>query len=175
MFFRGRSSRSLDPKGRLMLPPDFRESLLARTPGAIADVPAGAENSRFPVTSASGQEKNVTFVITTYDGCLVVYPWTDWADMESKFVRLPNPSPRMRNFRRLVLGGAEIHSLDAQGRIRLSQDHREYARLDREATLIGLIDRFEIWNPALLKESLDAQNLDDVSEELAASGIDFGL
>ena len=60
MFFRGRSSRSLDPKGRLMLPPEYRESLAAR--GLKKE--DGSASPRF--------------MVTTYDGCLVAYPWADW-------------------------------------------------------------------------------------------------
>lgn len=157
MYFRGRSLRSLDPKGRLMLPPEFRESLLARGR-------KGGEG-----------DDDGKFVITTYDGCLVAYPWADWVNMEEKFARIPNPSPKVRSFRRLVVGGAEVQMVDAQGRVRLSQDHREYAGLDKDVTIIGLINRFEIWNPATLTASMDAQKLDDVTDELAASGIDFAL
>lgn len=168
MYFRGRSSRSLDPKGRLMLPPEFRESLTTR------GKTEGEGHARADETTLA-QDEEARFVITTYDGCLVVFPWDDWAELEAKFVRLPNPSPKVRAFRRLFIGGAEVQTLDAQGRVRLSQDHREYAKLDKDVTVLGLINRFELWNPALLKASMDEQKLDDVTEELAASGIDFAL
>lgn len=169
MYFRGRSSRSLDPKGRLMLPPEFRESLAARG-RACADPGVRPEAAPAPT---EGEE--VRFVITTYDGCLVAYPWADWEDLEQKFARLPNPSPKVRAFRRLFIGGAEVQTLDAQGRVRLSQDHRDYARLGKEVMVLGLINRFELWNPEALKATMDAQKLDDVTDELAASGIDFAL
>lgn len=166
MYFRGRSSRSLDPKGRLMLPPEFRESLAAR--GRATGEPAGSPE-------APGGEEEVRFVVTTYDGCLVAYPWADWEDLEQKFARLPNPSPKVRAFRRLFIGGAEVQTLDAQGRVRLSQDHRDYARLNKDVMVLGLINRFELWNPETLKAVMDEQKLDDVTDELAASGIDFAL
>lgn len=158
MYFRGRSSRSLDAKGRIMLPPEYRESLAARG-----------------LKGPEGEAASPRFMITTYDGCLVAYPWADWIELEEKFARLPNPSPAARAFRRLIIGGAEEQEPDAQGRIRLSQDHREYAGIEREAVIMGLINRFEIWNPERLKASLDEQNLEDVTGELAASGIDFAL
>lgn len=173
MYFRGRSSRSLDPKGRLMLPPEFRESLAVRgRAGAEPDVRPKASPKISP--ELSGDEE-VRFVITTYDGCLVAYPWTDWEELEQKFARLPNPSPKVRAFRRLFIGGAEVQTLDAQGRVRLSQDHRDYARLGKDVMVLGLINRFELWNPETLKATMDAQKLDDVTDELAASGIDFAL
>ena len=180
MYFRGRSSRSLDPKGRLMLPPEFRESLAARgrTPvpsdadQEASPPPAAPVSATPPADSADG---DIRFVITTYDDCLVAYPWAEWVDLEQKFARLRNPSPKARAFRRLVIGGAEVQTLDAQGRVRLSQDHRDYAGLSRDVVILGLINRFELWNPETLRASMDAQKLDDVSEELAASGIDFAL
>ena len=163
MIFRGRFSRSVDPKGRLMLPPEFRDALSAQAadergkPGDGADSEAGA------------------FVLTTYDNCLVAFSWKDWTELEEKFMRIPNPSPRVRAFRRLVIGGAEKQRADAHGRILLSPDHRSYAGLDREAVVLGLVDRFEIWNPAALRASMTPDNLEGVTEELAASGIDFSL
>ena len=78
MLFRGQSYRSLDAKGRLMLPPEFRDALTA--------------------ASADG-----TFVLTTYDGCLVGYPSPLWNELEERFGRLRNSSRKIRDFRRLVI------------------------------------------------------------------------
>lgn len=154
-----------------MLPAEFRESLSARGKSEPEAHP-GTKEGEAPKNADDAQDR---FVITTYDGCLVAYPWADWTDLEAKFARLPNPSPKVRAFRRLFIGGAEVQALDAQGRVRLSQDHREYARLDKDVVVLGLINRFELWNPDTLKAAMDAQKLDDVSDELAASGIDFAL
>ena len=120
MVFRGRYSRSLDPKGRLMLPPEFRDAMASRAQGGA--------NASDGASQAAG-----TFVLTTYDSCLVAFSWSDWVELEEKFMRIPNPSPKVRAFRRLVIGGAETHTPDAHGRILLSPDHRAYAGLEREA------------------------------------------
>ena len=156
MIFRGRFARSIDPKGRLLLPNEFREGMAKAPADASAPAPA-------------------SFVLTTYDGCLVAFSMEDWEELEKKFMRIPNPSPQVRAFRRLVIGGAETHTPDSHGRILLSPDHRAYAGIEREATVLGLVDRFEIWNPAALKASMTSDNLAGVTEELAASGIDFSL
>lgn len=149
MLFRGRSYRSLDPKGRLMLTPEFRDMLLEKAPEG-------------------------TLVLTSYDGCLVAYPKPEWDLFEEKFSRLRNPTRKMRDFRRLVLGGAEEIIPDAQGRIRLSKSHMDYAALEKDAVLIGQGNRFEIWAQARF-DALTAQNFDDLADELAQSGIDFDL
>lgn len=181
MIFRGRSQRNLDPKGRFMLSPEYRESLSLRmqepTQNTIPqnstncgeNVPTSSENNTPPISTET------KLVITTYDDCLVAYPWLDWIKLEEQFTRLTNPSPSVRNFRRLFIGGAEEHILDTQGRIRLSQDHREYAKLEKEVTILGLTNRFEIWNPTLLKQRMEAESFESVSDELNNSGIDFAI
>ena len=114
---------------------------------------------RNPLQTAQLLEKaEIKVVITTYDSCLVAYPWPDWLKLEEQFTKITNPSSNVRAFRRLFIGGAEEQTLDAQGRIRLSQEHREYARLDKEITILGLTNRFEIWNPVLLKQSMEEIN-----------------
>ena len=149
MQFRGQSYRSLDAKGRVVLPTDFREALSERSASA-------------------------SFVLTTYDQCLVGYPEPQWEELEEKFSRLRNSSRKMRDFRRLILGNAEVQIPDAQGRIRLSRAHMDYAGLESDVIVLGQIDRFEIWDQTRFKALLQ-QNFDDVADELADSGIDFSF
>lgn len=222
--------RSLDPKGRLMLSPEYRESLALRmintqnntilnqnltqtTPLFTTQSPPFSPTTQTSPLSQEEQEENALhsiiqqqnpdlalqknqtpphtttqnlgeqisppketkFVITTYDNCLAGFSWPDWLVLEDQFSRLVNPSSKLRAFRRLFIGGAEEHTFDSQGRIRISADHKEYAKLEKEVTVIGLITRFELWNPQLLKSHTTAQSLDDVTQELGASGIDFAL
>ncbi len=185
MNFRGRSQRSLDPKGRFMLSPEYRESLLSRMQktenGLFApQISPLAQNTEKNLPES--QQSEITYtkteikvVITTYDSCLVAYPWLDWLKLEEQFTRIANPSSSVRAFRRLFIGGAEEQIIDAQGRIRLSQEHREYAKLDKEIIILGLTNRFEIWNPALLKQSMEEIDFNAMSDELNDSGIDFAL
>ena len=147
MYFRGRSTRALDTKGRLMLPPEFREILLAR--------------------SESGQ-----LVLTSLDGCVYGFPWPDWQEFEEKINRIKNPARSVRDFRRLVLGGAEVMTADGQGRIRLSRELANYSGIERDAVLVGQGAHFELWNADRLAPAL-AQSFDDVSQAMADSGIDF--
>lgn len=149
MLFRGRSQRSLDPKGRLMLPPAFRDIVHARC--------------------AEGK-----FVATTYDGCLVGFPLPDWEEFEQGVLAIKSPSRKLRDFRRLVIGGAEELALDKQGRVLISQAHRDYAGLTKEVELIGQLQKFEIWNPARIAE-IESQDFDDVTTELEESGISIPL
>ncbi len=140
MLFRGRSLRNLDPKSRVMLPPGFREILLSRS-------------------------EQGGLVLTTYDSCIVGFPLPDWLVFEEKLNSVRNADSRLRNFRRLVIGGAEEMAADAQGRIRLSKDHLNYAGISRELVVMGQGPRFEIWDPARLDLALQ-QDFDNVTDSL---------
>lgn len=150
MLFRGKSQRSLDAKGRLMLPTEFREVILSR--------------------SAEGR-----FVLTCYDGCLVGFPQPDWEEFEENLLKIKNASRKLRDFRRMVIGSAEEMVLDKQGRVLLSQSHRGYAELDGQVELVGQLQKFEIWNPLKFSSLIEEQNYDDVTRELEESGIDIPL
>ena len=60
---------------------------------------------------------------------------------------------------------------DAQGRVRIPQPLMREAGLCKDVVLVGMYDKFEIWDQG----RLDAIELTDVSAELAASGIEFSL
>ena len=66
---------------------------------------------------------------------------------------------------------------DKQGRVRISEDHKEYAGMQagNEVVIIGQVDKFEIWDKARYKAMLIDTPIDDVADELAESGIDFPL
>ena len=149
--FRKSFHRSLDSKGRLMLPPEYRDIVCT--------------------ASSSG-----SFVLTGYDECIVAYTMLDWEAFEEKIYQLQNPSRALRDFRRLVLGRAEELELDPQGRARISQSLMRYAGLSKDVVLVGQGNRFDIWDAQRFEcLKLDDAALDLVVKELAQSGIDFSL
>jgi len=149
--FRKSFHRSLDSKGRLMLPPEYRDIICA--------------------ASSSG-----SFVLTGYDECIVAYTMPEWKAFEEKIYQLQNPSRALRDFRRLVLGRAEELELDPQGRARVSQPLARYAGLSKDLVLVGQGNRFDIWDVQRFESlKLDDAALDLVVKELAQSGIDFSL
>ncbi len=149
MLFRGHSVRSLDAKGRLMLPTDFRDALAAR--------------------SSTG-----SCTVITYEQCLVVYPQPEWDEFFKQISNLKNATRRMRDFRRVLLGCSEEYTPDPQGRIRLSKEHMLYAGLERNVAVVGQGNIFEIWdNEAFV--ALQQQDFGDVAAELAGHGIELPL
>ncbi len=59
--------------------------------------------------------------------------------------------PVKDNFIRWYVSTAEAVELDTQNRIRIPRHLMEYASVDRDAVLLGCVDRIEVW----AKESLE--------------------
>jgi MraZ protein len=129
--FRGAAKITLDDKGRLVLPARYRERVLERSKGQVV-------------------------VTVDRDGdCLLIYPLTDWEQVERKLMELPSLHPQVRRLQRLMVGYATELSLDGHGRMLLPQELREFARLDRRALLIGQGARCELWDEGRWNERRD--------------------
>lgn len=113
-------------------------------------------------------------MLTTQDGCIVARPWPEWESFEAALTSVRAPSRKLRDYCRLVLGGAEELAYDPQNRLRLSRAHMEYAGLGREVVLVGQVKRFEIWDAARFRR-IQEQDFEGVDQELADSGIDIFL
>ncbi len=138
--------RSLDAKGRLMLPVDYREALSAISPTG-------------------------SFVLTGFYGRLVAYSPEAWQATKKELAKIKNPPMALGRFISKVRGLAEELTPDGQGRVRLPQSLMREAGLIKDVVLVGLDNKFEIWDQA----SFENIEIGDVSEELSASNIDVSL
>ena len=142
--FIGEYTYSLDSKGRVNIPAKFRQSL-----------------------SADSQN---TFVITRgMDPCVWVYPLEQWKEIENNLRNLSSVKNIHRTFVRDTARYASPSTYDKQGRITLTPSLTEYAGLEKDVLIIGMINKIEIWNPNTLK-IVDQQNLEiepDAYDDLA--------
>jgi MraZ protein len=121
--FLGTYTPKLDEKGRLTLPAKFRDEL------------AGG------LMVTKGQ-----------DHSLAVYPRDEFLKVARKAAAAPRNNPQARAFVRALASGADEQRPDAQGRITLTAEHRQYANLSRECVVTGALEYLEIWD----KETWDA-------------------
>ena len=126
--FQGVSTLNLDTKGRMAIPARHRDVL---THDGVA---------------------RVVVTINPREHCLWLYPENEWEDIAYKLSRLPSLRPQTQLLQRLLLGHAVEAELDAQGRILLSTELREYAALGKKVSLVGQGHKFEIWNEATWAE-----------------------
>ena len=94
-----------------------------------------------------------------------IYGWTPEAfgAFTDRIRETPFTNREVRKFVRLLYGGASSEVPDKQGRISIPPVLREYASLERDVTVIGAMDRIEIWDSGRWAEFLEA-NEDDYSD-----------
>ena len=90
------------------------------------------------------------------DYCLLIYPFTDWEELEHKLVRLPSMNKIARRILRIMVGYATEVDMDTNGRILLSHELRDFAGLDKQAILLGQGNKFELWDEKRWSEKRDA-------------------
>ncbi|HAQ55582.1 MAG TPA: transcriptional regulator MraZ [Anaerovibrio sp.] len=113
----GEYNHSLDAKGRVILPADFRVEL------------------------------GESFIITKgLDNCLFIYPQSEWEQLSVKLRQLPLAKTEARAFVRFFFAGARQVELDKQGRFLIPATLRQHASLKKDAVLIGVSNRIEVWS-----------------------------
>jgi len=95
---------------------------------------------------------------TMPEACLLVLPPQEWVALVQKLKGMPYADPNAEALRRLLGKKSDRVTLDKGGRICLPEAMAKAAAIDKEAMLVGLVDRFEIWNP---ERHLAASAVDD--------------
>ena len=142
--FRGANPINLDAKGRVAIPTRFRQLLLDDCQGQLV------------------------CTIHTQQSCLLLYPLTEWEEIELKLSKLSNMNPHERRLQRLLLGNAMEGEMDKNGRFLLSAHLRQHANLEREIVLVGQLNKFEIWDAQTWQQQIN----EDIETEKAG---DFEL
>ncbi len=146
--FLGRFEHTIDAKSRVSIPVKFREVL------------ADKYDDKLVVT-------------VDFDRCLVIYPIDEWRQLEEKTRNLPAMQNEIKDFLRFFYSAAEECALDRQGRLLVPPRLREYARLEREVILVGMMTKFELWDVRRWreKEGQMSQSFDKISAALAQHGL----
>jgi MraZ protein len=84
---------------------------------------------------------------TTPDACLLVLPPAEMHALMQKVKGMAFAEPKAEALRHLLGRKSDRVTLDKGGRICLPEGMAKAAAIEEEAILVGLLDRFEIWNP----------------------------
>lgn len=82
------------------------------------------------------------------EACLLVLPPELMESLVGKLKAMPFFDPQAEALRRLLGRKSATVTLDKQGRICVPESMAKAAGIETEAVLVGLVDRFQIWNPA---------------------------
>ena len=143
--FYGQYVTTLDSKGRCILPAKLR---------AVTD-------------ESSNSLLDGEIVLTKgLEGCLAIYPQSEWEGIQSKLSTLSFTDKPFRSFSRRFYSSANPVVPDKNGRILIPAPLLAGANLDKELIVIGVNRWIEIWDPQLFKYYLE-QNAGSY-EEVAA-------
>ena len=138
--FTGQFTFSIDSKNRINIPAPLRKQF-------------------------SDKDKK-TFVVTRgIDKCAWIYPISEWNFIQNELKQLSSLSKTNRTFLRNHLRHANILKFDSQGRFVLPQSLIDYSAIKRDVTIIGVLNKIEIWNPILLRKIDQSDEIDDQSYE----------
>jgi MraZ protein len=78
--------------------------------------------------------------------CLLLYPRAQWEPIQARLMALSSFDERIRGLQRLLVGHADDVEMDGAGRILVPPALREYASLEHRVVMVGLGNRFELWD-----------------------------
>ena len=129
----GEYRNNIDVKGRVVIPSKFREEL--------------------------GDKIILTRGL---DGSLFIYSISMWNSLTEKLKTLSFTEKESRNFTRFLLSGAVTLEFDKQGRVIVPSYLKDYADLEKEVVLVGVLNRVEFWSRDNWNKFMD-DNFKDLS------------
>ena len=140
----GEYAHSIDAKGRLIMPAKLKEDI----------------GEKFVITKG-------------LDGCLFVYSQKEWKNFEDKLRAFPLTNKDARALMRFFLAGAMECEIDKQGRFLITSNLREFAGLEKEVIIVGVLNKIEIWSKDKWTAYTEKENLeaDEIAEKMSNLGI----
>lgn len=122
--FRGVFQHSLDEKGRVSFPAEFRTAL------------------------QESEDQSVVLTNFLSDGarCLEGYSLTSWKRFEQKLRERSRFDPQVRKLENFYLSRSQVVPLDANGRVNIPPHLRTYAGLEREVVFSSSVHGFRLWD-----------------------------
>ena len=140
----GEYEHSIDAKGRLIMPAKLKEDI----------------GEKFVITKG-------------LDGCLFVYSQNEWKLFEEKLRTFPLTNKDARALMRFFLAGAMECEIDKQGRFLITSNLREFAGIEKEVVIVGVLNKIELWSKEKWTAYSEKENMeaDEIAEKMSNLGI----
>jgi MraZ protein len=134
--FFGRYEHTIDEKGRITIPSEYREVL-----------------------------GDSVYVTQGFDGNLQAFHIQMFERLSEQLRSIGFLSPNSRLLRRLLFSNAKQINFDSAGRILIPAFLRETANLEATAMVVGMGEFFEIWTPERWEDQQNALNDVEANEQ----------
>jgi MraZ protein len=128
--FVGEYDCKVDDKGRMVLPARFKSML-------------------------PDEDGNKMMLRKGLSKCIVMYTMSEWTRLSEKVAAMNEFVADQANFQRFFYYGAMEVELDKTGRFIIPKKHLKHADIDKDALVIGIGKRIEIWNQDLYEQFLE--------------------
>jgi MraZ protein len=144
-FFTGEHECKLDAKGRLVLPARIKANMPESSPNELV-------------------------IRRGFEPCLVLYPMLEYKKIFSRIASLNEFNEEYRVLQRNFFRGNTEVDLDNAGRFLIPKTMLKYAGLEKDAIVVGMGNRVEIWNPEKYEEFLisDPSEFSKLAEKFLA-------
>ncbi len=129
MLFLGKHDYAMDERGRIPMPPRYREALM----------------------------QGIILTQGTPDRCIRAYPGDAFDEQAQLFMNDPVTKRSGRVMRRAFFSGAFPAELDRAGRVLIPPQLRQWANLETQVTVVGAGEGIEIWNADDFETAIGAE------------------
>jgi MraZ protein len=126
MLFLGKHEYAMDDRGRVPIPPRFREALM----------------------------HGIILTQGTPDACIRAYPLDEFEKTAAIYMTEPITTSAGRIMRRNFFSGAYQSEVDRQGRVLIPPVLRQWAGLDSQVVVVGTGEGVEIWSAPAFEAAL---------------------
>jgi len=150
MKFYGLAYRNLDAKGRLLLPPEFRDLIHSNIPEGF-------------------------IVLSIYNNQIIGITPAQWEHLTEELDKIKSPSNELEETKMLLYSNYVQAPVSKQGRIAIPAHLRQNGNIgtEMEVVVFGAGNRFEIRPKEMYTNMLNKTR--DVSDELRENNVDLGI
>ena len=129
MLFLGKHDYAMDERGRIPMPPRYRDALM----------------------------QGIILTQGTPDHCIRAYPADSFDGQAQLYMNEPVTTRNGRVMRRAFFSGSFPAELDRAGRVLIPPQLRQWANLDTQVIVVGAGEGIEIWNADDFETALGAE------------------
>jgi MraZ protein len=141
--FRGNFPTKVDSQGRIKIPAAHRRIL----------------------EEQYGSELYVTSLKTD---SVMIYPMSEWEQLEAKLHQLPNSLPQKAKFLRNANYFGQVAVMDKQGRVLIQPHLRQAAGIDGDVAVMGNLNHLLLWNNDRIRNLIETEPFTDADASVLA-------